>query len=38
MTSSFKRSELKLELLTDIDVLLIVEKGIREEICHAIRQ
>ena len=38
MTSSFKKSELKLELLTDIDVLLKVEKGIREEICHAIHQ
>ena len=29
-------TELKLKLLTDIDMLLMVEKGIREGICHAI--
>ena len=31
-----KKTEIKLELLTDIDMLLIVEKGIRWGICHAI--
>ena len=31
-------TEVKLELLTDIDTLLIVEKGIRGWICHAIHQ
>ena len=34
--AALKKTELKLELLTDIDMLLIVEKGIREGICHAI--
>ena len=29
-------TELKLKLLTDIDMLLMVEKRIREGICHAI--
>ena len=31
-----KKKEVKLELLTDVDMLLIVEKGIREGLCHAI--
>ena len=31
-----KKTEVKLELLTDVDMLLIVEKGIRGGICHAI--
>ena len=35
--AGFKKSEVKLELLTDIDMLLMVEKGIRGAICHAIR-
>ena len=38
MTSTFKKIELKLELLTDIDMLLMVEKGIRGGISHAIHQ
>ena len=29
-------AEVKLELLTDVDMLLMVEKGIRGGICHAI--
>ena len=31
-----KKTEVKLELLTENDMLLIVEKGIRGGICHAI--
>ena len=31
-----KKTEIKLELLTDIDMLLMVEKGIRGAIYHAI--
>ena len=31
-----KKTEVKLELITDIGMLLIVEKGIRGGICHAI--
>ena len=30
-----KESKAKLQLLTDIDMLLMVEKGIRGRICHA---
>ena len=36
MASLFKKTEFKLELLTDVDMLLMVEKGIRGGICHAI--
>ena len=36
MPSSFKKAKVKLELWTDIDMLLIIEKGIRGEICHAV--
>ena len=36
MTSSFKKTKVKLDLLTDIDMLLMVEKGIRGGICHSI--
>ena len=31
-----KKTEVKVELLTDVDMLLMVEKGIRGGICHAI--
>ena len=30
-----KKTEVKLELLTDVDMLLMIEKGIRVGICHA---
>ena len=32
------KREVKLELLTDVDILLMVEKGIRGGICHAIHR
>ena len=38
MTNSFKNTEVKLQLLTDIDMLLMVEKGIRRAICHGINR
>ena len=33
-----KKTEVKLELLTDVDMLLMIEKGIRGGICHAIHK
>ena len=36
MARLFKKTDLKLELLTNVDMLLMVEKGIRGGICHAI--
>ena len=38
MGSLFKKAGVKLELLTNINILLIVEKGIRGGICHAIHR
>ena len=38
MTSMFKKTKVKLELLTGIDMLLMVEKGIRGGICQAIHR
>ena len=38
MASSFKTTEVELELLKNIDILLMVEKGIRGGICHDIYQ
>ena len=32
----FKKKEVKLELSTDADMLLMIEKGIKGGICHAI--
>ena len=34
--AALKKTEVKLDLITDINMLLIVEKGIRERMCHAI--
>ena len=33
-----KKTEIELEFLTDTDTLLMVEKGIRAGICHAIHR
>ena len=33
---ALKKTEVKSELLTDIDMLLMLEKGIRGRICHVI--
>ena len=34
----FKKTEVKLELLADVDMLLMIEKGIISAICHAIHR
>ena len=34
--TSLKKKNVKLDLLTDTDVLLMIEKGIKDWICHAI--
>ena len=34
--TNFKKTKVKLDLLTDIDMLLMVEKGIREGIYYSI--
>ena len=36
--AALKKTKVKLDLLTDIDILLMVEKGIRGGICHSIYQ
>ena len=38
MQTTVKKTKVTLDLLTDIDMLLIVEKGIRGGICHAIHR
>ena len=38
MASMFKKTNTKLELLTDYDMLLMVEEGIRGGICHSIHR
>ena len=37
-SAALKNAEVKFELLTDIDMLLMVEKGIKGEICNAVHQ
>ena len=36
MASNFKKTKVKLDLLTNIEILLMVEKYIRGRICHSI--
>ena len=36
--AALKKTEVKLKLLTDIDMLLMIEKGIKGGICKAIHQ
>ena len=38
MASSFRKTKVEHELLTDIDMLLMVEKRIRGEMCHSINR
>ena len=38
MASMFKKTGIKLELLTDVNMLLMVEKGIRGRTCHVIHR
>ena len=38
MASLFKKGMGKLELLTNIDMLLMVERGIGAKICHVIHR
>ena len=38
MASMSKKTNVKLELLTDYDMLLMVEEGIRGGICHSIHR
>ena len=36
LSAALKKTPVKLDLLTDIDMSLMVEKGIRGRICHSI--
>ena len=38
MASNFKKTKIKLDLLTAINMLLMVENGIKEGICHSVHQ
>ena len=38
MASMFKNTGVELELLTDYDMLLMIEEGIRGGICHAVHR
>ena len=38
MVSLFKKDRVELEVLTDINMLMMLEKGIRGRICHAIHR
>ena len=34
--ATFKKTKVKLDILTDINVLLTIEKGIKGGICHSV--
>ena len=36
MASLFKKTRVKLELITDNDMLMMIEKGIRGGMCHVV--
>ena len=36
MASMFKKTDVELELIRDVDMLLMIKRGIRGGICHAI--
>ena len=38
MECSFKKTKVKLDLLTDIDMLLTIKEGVNEGKCHSIYQ
>ena len=38
LQTAFKKKKVKLDLLTDINILTIVEKGIREGICQSVHR
>ena len=38
MASLFKKTEVKLELLTDYGIILMIKKGIRGGICQAVHR
>ena len=38
MASSLKKTKLKLDLFTDMGILVMIKKSIRGGICHAIHQ
>ena len=38
MANLFKKTEVKLELLTSVNMLLMVEKGVKVGKCHAINR
>ena len=38
MAIALKKAKVKLELLTDVNMLLMVEKGIKGGICHSIHR
>ena len=38
MTSSLKKTKVRLDVLTNINMLLMIEKGISGGICHSIHQ
>ena len=36
MADSFKKTQVELDLLTDVDMLLMIDKGIKRGICNTI--